>query len=596
MKKNFTNNECINTVIKHFKVQNLLIILFMLFSVQSIAQIDTINVPSDVPPGEGNLNDSVTAHIGNLSNIVFELEPYGYYVLKDSIVVPEGEHLTIVAPEPGSTQETAPPQINLSPMFGFYAKYFLIVFGDLTLKNIWILYDNADIYQNGATISFIRDLQNVDRQYGNFEGVIFDYSKITQNASGAICVETNKFVGTFKNCYWKNCVDDIHRWWGRAVSFPPVPGVYHIDSLVFENCTFANLGFVYSQYKEQYSDFAKFNHCTFLNVVVYPLESGWWNKLAVTNSIFVNTYMFGDIPHYSGNEPYGGTIRIDSISTFGFVVPFTEQDRRILYANNNYFIEDWLSDWMENSPNSQFLREYNRIDEIPIPQPMLSPVTLEFFESNDFPYMNKANLYDSTNPGFVYTPTNLEAIQEFLECMWCCGCGSNWAWKPENSFNRLWPMEEDLSYTNQTLLQAGMGHFPLGDLYHWFPDKYLKWKEQEESEHDRINTWLNTGIDPSPDAVEELPGTFPSEYSLSQNYPNPFNPITQIKYSVPEGGNVLLKVYNLLGEDIQTLLDGEQQAGIYVVTFDGTGLASGMYLCTLKANDFVETKKLVLLK
>jgi hypothetical protein len=57
-------------------------------------------------------------------------------------------------------------------------------------------------------------------------------------------------------------------------------------------------------------------------------------------------------------------------------------------------------------------------------------------------------------------------------------------------------MKEDLSYTNSTLLTAGMGGFPLGDLYHWFPDRYVQWEVQEASENARLNSWLTTGNDP----------------------------------------------------------------------------------------------------
>jgi GH35 family endo-1,4-beta-xylanase len=88
----------------------------------------------------------------------------------------------------------------------------------------------------------------------------------------------------------------------------------------------------------------------------------------------------------------------------------------------------------------------------------------------------------------------------------------------------------------------------------------------------------------------------PTEFSLGQNYPNPFNPTTHIKYSVPEKSHVSLKVYDILGGEVGTLFEGVQQAGNHVALFDATELASGVYLYRLKANNFVETKKLILLK
>lgn len=88
----------------------------------------------------------------------------------------------------------------------------------------------------------------------------------------------------------------------------------------------------------------------------------------------------------------------------------------------------------------------------------------------------------------------------------------------------------------------------------------------------------------------------PREYSLSQNYPNPFNPATTIGYQLPISGYSTLKVYNLLGQEVATIFDGIQSAGNYSVTFDASGLTGGIYLYQLKAGNFVENKKFILLK
>ena len=91
---------------------------------------------------------------------------------------------------------------------------------------------------------------------------------------------------------------------------------------------------------------------------------------------------------------------------------------------------------------------------------------------------------------------------------------------------------------------------------------------------------------------ENLPGN----YSLSQNYPNPFNPSTKIKYQLPELCFVTLKVYDVLGNEIITLVNEEKFVGSYEVEFGGTGLPSGVYFYKLQAGDFVETKKMLLMK
>ncbi len=90
--------------------------------------------------------------------------------------------------------------------------------------------------------------------------------------------------------------------------------------------------------------------------------------------------------------------------------------------------------------------------------------------------------------------------------------------------------------------------------------------------------------------------SLPTEYSLSQNYPNPFNPSTTIKYSIPKRSNVTLKVFDVLGSEVNTLVNKEQPQGNYEVEFDGTELSSGIYFYRLKAGEFIETKKMLLIK
>lgn len=88
----------------------------------------------------------------------------------------------------------------------------------------------------------------------------------------------------------------------------------------------------------------------------------------------------------------------------------------------------------------------------------------------------------------------------------------------------------------------------------------------------------------------------PIEYTLYQNYPNPFNPTTMIEYSVSKNVFVTLKIYDLLGREIKTLVNEEKSAGKYKVSFDGSETSSGIYIYSLKAGEFYKTRKLLLLK
>ena len=107
---------------------------------------------------------------------------------------------------------------------------------------------------------------------------------------------------------------------------------------------------------------------------------------------------------------------------------------------------------------------------------------------------------------------------------------------------------------------------------------------------------LVIGKDDPPVAVQSSPETPPAHWELLQNYPNPFNPSTTIRYGLPSPSHISLTVFNTLGQLVATAVEGEQDAGYYNVRFDGSNLSSGVYLYRLQAGDFVQTRKLLLLR
>jgi hypothetical protein len=88
----------------------------------------------------------------------------------------------------------------------------------------------------------------------------------------------------------------------------------------------------------------------------------------------------------------------------------------------------------------------------------------------------------------------------------------------------------------------------------------------------------------------------PSSFSLAQNYPNPFNPSTTIKYELPKSSDVRLSVYDMLGREVSVLVNERRDAGVHEVKFDGSNLASGVYVYRLQAGDVTQTKRLMLLR
>ena len=97
-------------------------------------------------------------------------------------------------------------------------------------------------------------------------------------------------------------------------------------------------------------------------------------------------------------------------------------------------------------------------------------------------------------------------------------------------------------------------------------------------------------------AVNESKIMNPTVFMLFQNYPNPFNPITIIKYDLPKAGRVTLKIYDVLGRKVATLINEEKPAGRYQVEFNGSSFASGVYFYRIQAGNYSSVKKMILLK
>jgi glucuronoarabinoxylan endo-1,4-beta-xylanase len=88
----------------------------------------------------------------------------------------------------------------------------------------------------------------------------------------------------------------------------------------------------------------------------------------------------------------------------------------------------------------------------------------------------------------------------------------------------------------------------------------------------------------------------PTPFALEQNYPNPFNPSTTISYTLPATTQVVIRIFNVLGAEVATLVEGQQSAGVHHAVFDASGLPSGVYLCRMQAGDFTASRKLLLMR
>jgi hypothetical protein len=111
-----------------------------------------------------------------------------------------------------------------------------------------------------------------------------------------------------------------------------------------------------------------------------------------------------------------------------------------------------------------------------------------------------------------------------------------------------------------------------------------------------VSSSMNPGFYAGDAVAGESPAAIPESYGLLNAYPNPFNPTTTIQYDLPEETHVRIAVFDLLGREVALLVDGQRSAGRYSLSFDATGLQSGMYLYRMETATFRQTKRFILLK
>jgi hypothetical protein len=131
--------------------------------------------------------------------------------------------------------------------------------------------------------------------------------------------------------------------------------------------------------------------------------------------------------------------------------------------------------------------------------------------------------------------------------------------------------------TSNAAYTAGTGGYPVGDL-NWFPTRYAAWRTDPVS-----------GVERQTDGI-------PTSFALHQNYPNPFNPSTRISFTLPSSAYTTLTIYNVLGQEVSTLVAGEREAGFHEVDFDAARFASGMYFYRLEAGASTAVRKMMLVK
>jgi hypothetical protein len=517
----------------------------------------------------GNLNvviqgDTLVNGIRAHPNRTYKLYRDSIYYFNATINV--NFPLAIIA----DTGSHRPPVIALAILQdGSSPTGFLHIFSNtkkLTLKNLYITGVRPDqkIIPVWDCIAY-----NSDSTNSVYNNCVFESygGAISDNAG-----KYNKF--TITDCKFRNMMDYGSWFEGNAFfgnSGTPTDTVVMVNNTMFCNNSYANCNV-------DYNVFTRFEHNTVFLNCVNPL-----NDFVMTNAVYKNNIFYGTLAeaqdpkremtnqYFENSVRPSSTFSFDSLNTMLTANEITtlglsEGARKLTVLHNSVYWPAKLKTFWQSA-----------LMDTLIPPVFLNVGTFQLFTNKAaYPFCTLAGNDTLNDPGFPASVMGqVDSLIKFVTLTRTGGLGSYlWNYRPNgNLFAPVWPVPENLAYTNTTMQHEGTDGFALGDL-NWFPTQKA--------------AWLLTGIAPAEPV--------PQKFSLSPNYPNPFNPSTTIDFTLPKAAQVQLKVYNLLGQEVATLVNGTVAPGSHSVKFNGTNLASGVYLYKIVAGDFVSTRKMLLLK
>ncbi|MFA6743003.1 MAG: T9SS type A sorting domain-containing protein, partial [Candidatus Neomarinimicrobiota bacterium] len=408
-----------------------------------------------------------------------------------------------------------------------------------------------------------------------------------------VMIQSNDAAGTsvyINDCYFVNMSGQACRRNG---------GVYdnvnnNTATMWVENSTHVMAQGMIYKFRNYPVDRIVFNHNTFVNMSGNVFETlGYQRYMVVVNNIFVNSnlqpYLTGlDAGETDADNLPMGIINIDTLPS-----GYENLPRKMLVDKNVVYWDPKFADMVQTCKTNLV----NFSDDWHDQMITMNTRTQAMFDDNtNYPYLIEGTWYEKcpnfTDPKDLLT-VGVDSIKAFSVGTVDTTSGDVlMVWrKVATDLNTDyiysdWPIPVNLAYDDADLLEGGLGGFPVGDL-NWFPTQKAAWEAQKNTELSAINDQLS---------IKET-AKKASNFKLNQNFPNPFNPTTTISYTIPKSGNVTLKVFNMLGHEVATLVDGYNNANqAYSIEFDGTSLSSGVYFYTLTFDNKTVSKKMVLMK
>ncbi|MGD1046671.1 MAG: T9SS type A sorting domain-containing protein [Bacteroidota bacterium] len=586
-------------------------------------------------------------------NRVYALYEGQYYLQQGAIVVvnPTGTLTFVGVPSAsGTTKPVWMMRGNIGPIL-INDRSCNRVYGSLKFRNIHYVARQLDgTLQNE---NFVCGTQNKLPQSLTIDNCLFEFSNIDifdcTNDNGAIGGWPYGAKFRITNTYFRNLFN-ASQWWGSRIFQCEHP----IDTLWIENVTTTGGGLTFLQQNEL-TDFAYFNHNTIVNNHKYWIQSPYYKTLVVTNNIFLNQNWVGEDSTVANSSQgpdklYMSTINVDTINHNNQVVvqqkyyasadsnsytsDLAPQKLKVFVSNNINYWNPLLLDYFTNANNitgdgtSGYVNSWlywgwsfklpQRINNMPCE--WMNSRTQALFTKYAPPaggFIADAPL--SVSPG---SPTidNIDAATRNIMMQWNQNKYSdpNWATAPDCYHSKM--IFGDFDPTTIPGINAagakgqenGIGITKFTDLAeNWdatvmstidnLPLGALSWNDariaafDSKADYAKVNAAYLAKAGKAL-AVNGSSAGVVDKFELAQNYPNPFNPTTTISFSLPSKSFVSLKIFDLIGREVATIISEEMLPGNYSRQWNAASMSSGVYFYRLQAGIYIETKKLILLR
>jgi hypothetical protein len=564
-------------------------LLFLFSPFILLAQTNIVNVT----PGYGTLNEAITAN----GSATYILQAGKWYGLNQTL------EISVPVKIIGESTAGMPAiiQTGTTSAGATFGNMFTLM-SNLTMENVFLV--NADLNEGEGMGTFIvsgpgkllMDSVTLD-PVGSTFFMMKNYDSVSTFITNSLFMRHGNTISV--NDGWLFVNMNGGKW----------------DTLFVENNTFVDIGtdFYLPAAATDVEKFVWINHNSFIFG-----KANFWNGWGATDMYITNNlfWQFDFHPIQYAWSAYAPDADVNKVQGLVFDDTLAAETlpsarKRFIEYNSNYrsqglwdlvaefnnkgWAPAYLYDFIPSADSKDSCREarmYNDKTSFP-----------HFFYNNnirDYGAENKANDPDfKESKIYSYTDKVVDwARQSGLQnwghqdadpSLW-----PNFLYSVDGNFGNpsTWP-RFDGSYTNSKILTASIEKLPLGDL-NWFPEQKKIW---EAHSSEIMNNILS--LDEEQMTLTDVKGDNMSvinSFALMQNYPNPFNPETNISYTVKNTSTVVLKVFDILGRNVATLVNEVKTPGTYKVAFNASKLASGTYFYEIQAGNFSDVKKMLYLK